>query len=294
MFFGFLANLLVVLYEKDPFRSWRILTNTVLVPTVPLLIMIYLMPESPRYLMKHGKYRKALEAFEQIQTTWLLCSRDFMYAHAQLDFESRLLKGKANEYGNLADRVDMSTQGSSEALPGPLPHGPQPSSNASSRSISPGRSIGSSETTRDVLSLSVSAIQPRDSHQQSSQQDEQSRERDIELVDLPRTGSGLSSLDIDLALQQAKKRDNPYSYHIGVTGYFKRLFQLWENQRCRRALLSASIAMISQQMTGVNTSKQVLNAYVRKDTSSVACLLILRKHCRLAQAQCMILAFPHT
>ncbi|CAO2654080.1 Nn.00g108130.m01.CDS01 [Neocucurbitaria sp. VM-36] len=252
MFFGFLANLLVVLYVEDSKRSWRILTDTVLIPTIPLLILIYLMPESPRYLMKHGKYRKALEAFEQIQTTWLLCSRDFMYAHAQLDFESRLLKGKANEYGNLADRVDVSAQGSHEALPGPLQHGPAPESNASSASSEP--SIGSSETTRDVLPPSISELpEPRDSHQQSSQQDEQSRGGGIELVDLNRTTTSFSSLESDLRFRGANKRDNPYSYHIGVTGYFNRLFQLWENQRCRRALLSASIAMISQQMTGVNT-----------------------------------------
>lgn len=48
MFFGFLANLVIVRYVKDPEVGrkvgWRILTNTVLVPTVPLLIMIYLMP----------------------------------------------------------------------------------------------------------------------------------------------------------------------------------------------------------------------------------------------------------
>ena len=36
--------------------------------------------------MKHGKYKKALQAFITLQTTRLLASRDFMYAHAQLDF----------------------------------------------------------------------------------------------------------------------------------------------------------------------------------------------------------------
>lgn len=255
MFLGFLANLLVVVYVDNSFKGWRILTNTVLVPTIPLLILIYLMPESPRYLMKHGKYRKALEAFEQIQTTWLLCSRDFMYAHAQLDFESRLLEGHANEYGNLAERIDVRVQRSSETLSGPLPHGPQPQSNASDTSISPRQSTDSIEITRDVSSLSLSApAAPRDSHQQSSQQDEQSRERNIELVDLNGSASDVSSLDIYRRIQQTKKKDNPYDYHVGVTGYFRRMVQLWENMRCRRALLSASVAMISQQMTGVNTS----------------------------------------
>lgn len=105
------------MYVKDPFKAWRVLTNTVLIPTIPLMVMIYLMPESPRYLMKHGRYRKALEAFEQIQTTSFLASRDFMYAHAQLDFEGQSLKGTAKEHGNRAERVDLSTPSLHERLP---------------------------------------------------------------------------------------------------------------------------------------------------------------------------------
>ena len=86
IFLGFMVNLVVVSYVSNTHASWRILTSTVLIPTIPLLLLIYLMPESPRYLMKHGKYQKALQAFEILQTTPLLASRDFMYAHAQLDF----------------------------------------------------------------------------------------------------------------------------------------------------------------------------------------------------------------
>ena len=86
MFLGFMVNLIVVSYVKNAFVGWRILTNTVLIPTIPLLLLIYLMPESPRYLMKHGRYSEALQAFTSLQTSVLLASRDFMYAHAQLDF----------------------------------------------------------------------------------------------------------------------------------------------------------------------------------------------------------------
>jgi hypothetical protein len=52
IFLGFLANLLTVVFVSDKLKAWRVLTNTVLIPTIPLLVMIYLMPESPRYLMK--------------------------------------------------------------------------------------------------------------------------------------------------------------------------------------------------------------------------------------------------
>lgn len=114
-----------------------------------------------------------------------------MDAHAQLDFESRLMKTKANERGNLVERLGMNRN----------------------------------ETTQ---------LQ---------------NERTM----IGRHASDVDSLDLELAHHREAVKDNPYVYHIGVTGYFKRLVELWKNKRCRRALLSASIAMISQQMTGVNT-----------------------------------------
>lgn len=205
------------------------------------MVMIYLMPESPRYLMKHGRYRKALEAFEQIQTTSFLASRDFMYAHAQLDFEGQLLKGAAKEYGNLAERVDLSTPSLHERLPaGVVPNQTREThSNTSAQS----RMDHTSEYWPTRLG---------EDNRQTIAREVGSRGRNVELSSLHHQASESSSLDIDLGIQFTKKKHNPYSYHIGVTGYFKRLRQLVSNRRCRRALLSASVAMISQQMTGIN------------------------------------------
>ncbi|KAH8725445.1 major facilitator superfamily domain-containing protein [Phaeosphaeriaceae sp. PMI808] len=247
IFLGGLCNLLIVIYVSNPSQCWRILTNTTLIPTIPLLVMIYLMPESPRYLMKHGRYEKALDAFNQVQTTPLLAARDFMYAHAQLDFESRMFKGRANEFKNLADRVDISATNLS--MRGPRAF--TTNLNTSHNSISPRQS-----TQNEARLRPGGVLQPRDSHQHSLH-DESGHDRAVGLVDLRRRESDILSLDIDLGIQTAKKqgaeKKNPYSYHIGVTGYYKRLAQLWSNLRCRRALLAASVAMISQQMTGVNT-----------------------------------------
>jgi hypothetical protein len=217
IFLGFMVNLIIVSYVHNHYQGWRILTNTVLIPTIPLLIMIYLMPESPRYLMKHGKYRRALEAFTMIQTTPLLASRDFMYAHAQLDFESRLLKGDANEEGLLADRIGHNN-------------------NELTGQIRPRALQAGSETAISVSSTqSVSGANPH-------------RPEDIQLSSLARADSDASSLDSEIGVRRVGAKENPYFYHIGVTGYFKRLVELWRNKRCRRALFSASIAMISQQM----------------------------------------------
>ncbi|KAH7091340.1 major facilitator superfamily domain-containing protein [Paraphoma chrysanthemicola] len=241
IFLGFLCNLLVVIYSSNQYASWRILTNTVLIPTVPLLVMIYLMPESPRYLMKHGRYEKALDSFNQIQTTPLLAARDLMYAHAQLDFESRMLKGNANEFGNLADRMDRSAHNISGGIAGP----PRSNQDCSLTSLSPRQSIEMIDVGSRVSA--GAGEQPRDSHQEQS----------ANANDMSGRPSTTSSLEIDrevrAAMESAIKKENPYSYHIGVTGYYKRLVELWVNMRCRRALLASSVAMISQQMTGVNT-----------------------------------------
>jgi len=127
-----------------------------------------------------------------IRTSHLLAARDFVYAHAQLDFESRLMRGNANEHGDLGDRISLNAAGKIEMTN--LPNG----SSAAHQSVA-------------------------------------------------------SSNDEEAGLKQVGKSDNPYFYHIGVTGYTKRLRQLWTEKRCRRALVCAAVAMISQQMTGVNT-----------------------------------------
>ncbi|KAF2464226.1 MFS general substrate transporter [Lindgomyces ingoldianus] len=242
MFLGFTVNLIIVSYVFDTTRSWRILTNTVLIPTIPLLILIYLMPESPRYLMKHGKYRKALESFCMIQTTPLLASRDFMYAHAQLDFESRLMRGKADEHGNLAERIARSEI-----------HLPNEEDNNADRvfQICASPPQLNHRGNEDRLQTG-NILEPRDSHQ-SLRLQPPGRQGDIELSSIGQHSSDTSSTDGEIGFRRVGGKDNPYFYHIGVTGYFMRLRQLWTNLRCRRALLAASIAMIGQQMTGVNS-----------------------------------------
>lgn len=242
---GFIVNLIIVSYV-DKYKSWRILTNTVLIPTIPLLILIYLMPESPRYLMKHGKYSKALDAFTMFQTTPLLASRDFMYAHAQLDFESRLLRGTTDERGDIAQRIagsDVNVRASGAEV---FAQRPAPSDASSWTSMS--------STRPDNRNPSVNYIgltaEPRDSHQQSNSQDRSKRRAEIELANIAQRNSDVSGSYLESGGKRRIEEENPYFYHIGVTGYFKRLRELWVNKRCRRALLSAGVAMITQQFTG--------------------------------------------
>ncbi|KAI9766197.1 MAG: hypothetical protein M1839_005013 [Geoglossum umbratile] len=90
IFLGFAANLAILGYNDSNKISWRIQTAAVLIPTVALLVVVYLMPESPRYLMKKKKYPKALESFKYLRpspVSDLLAARDLIYAHFQLEAE---------------------------------------------------------------------------------------------------------------------------------------------------------------------------------------------------------------
>lgn len=67
-------------------------------PAVPLLILIYMCPESPRWLMKKGRYHAAWKSMIQLRNNPIQCSRDMYSIHAQLQIENQLL-GKTS-YGS--------------------------------------------------------------------------------------------------------------------------------------------------------------------------------------------------
>jgi hypothetical protein len=109
---GFVCNIIIFSIPAVKHISWRLQTVTVLIPIISLLLILYLVPgeeissttptymmtltciESPRFLMKHGKYREALGAFTLLRpgpAGPLMAARDMYYAHAQLEVESRLI-----------------------------------------------------------------------------------------------------------------------------------------------------------------------------------------------------------
>lgn len=179
------------------------------------------------FLMKHGKYRRALEAFSQLQTSPLLASRDFMLTHAQLDVESRTLTGSS---GNVIDP-------SMGKVPDDLHR------DASNITASP-RSISSRQRSPVEATAFDAAVSPKEVHQRPDSGNAlpgaASSADPSEVID------GSMIPDLENALHRLRVQNNPYSYHIGVTGYFKRLAQLWQVNRCRRALVCAAVAMISQ------------------------------------------------
>jgi hypothetical protein len=74
--------------------AWRLQLGSAFIPAVPLAILIFFCPESPRWLMKKGKYQKAFNSFKRLRHTEVIAARDLYYAHVQLAAENRIIQGK--------------------------------------------------------------------------------------------------------------------------------------------------------------------------------------------------------
>ncbi|KAK6974591.1 sugar transporter [Favolaschia claudopus] len=90
IFLGFCANL--ALYQVGPV-AWRLQLGSAFLPAVPLLLGVYMCPESPRWLMKKGRYQDAYESFKRLRNTELQAARDLYYVHRQLVEELAVLRG---------------------------------------------------------------------------------------------------------------------------------------------------------------------------------------------------------
>jgi hypothetical protein len=88
IFLGFSANLVVA---KVPVISWRLQFGSAFIPAVPLVLGIYLCPESPRWYMKKGKYEKAYQSLLRLRPTPLQAARDLYYIHSQLELEAEII-----------------------------------------------------------------------------------------------------------------------------------------------------------------------------------------------------------
>ncbi|KAF5335655.1 hypothetical protein D9611_009677 [Ephemerocybe angulata] len=73
--------------------AWRLELGSAFLPAVPLMIGVYFCPESPRWLMKKGRYGDAFKSFCRLRNSPLQAARDMYYVHCQLDEEFKVLKG---------------------------------------------------------------------------------------------------------------------------------------------------------------------------------------------------------
>ncbi|KAK4500952.1 hypothetical protein PRZ48_006758 [Zasmidium cellare] len=88
-FLGFTANIAVVDCGKI---TWRLQIGSAFIPAVPLLALIYLCPESPRWYMKHGRVADAFASLLRLRNHPILAARDLLLLHASLAEEEAIVR----------------------------------------------------------------------------------------------------------------------------------------------------------------------------------------------------------
>jgi len=99
---GFSANLAVFNCGDI---TWRLQLGSAFIPAVPLLLGIYFVPESARWLVKKGKHAAAYQSLLRIRNSPLQAARDLYYIHAQLEAEKALIRKQGLDQGNIVTRA---------------------------------------------------------------------------------------------------------------------------------------------------------------------------------------------
>ncbi|CDS01785.1 hypothetical protein, partial [Sporisorium scitamineum] len=91
IFLGFIANVAVSDVGKI---AWRLQLGSAFIPALPLAVLIYFCPESPRWLMKKNRYPQALRSLIRLRHNKIQACRDLYYIHVQLMEESKIIRGE--------------------------------------------------------------------------------------------------------------------------------------------------------------------------------------------------------
>jgi MFS family permease len=89
IFMGTCANLVFVDIGR---HAWRFQLASAFLPAVPLVLGIWMCPESPRWLMKKSEVAKAYRSLLRLRNSPMQAARDLYFIHAQLEYEDALLE----------------------------------------------------------------------------------------------------------------------------------------------------------------------------------------------------------
>lgn len=90
IFLGFTANLILnPTTVGDTAWRWQIASSAL--PTIVLLSLNWVGPESPRFLMKHHRHKEAYEALLALRGEPVLAAKELLYVHFQMDVETQHL-----------------------------------------------------------------------------------------------------------------------------------------------------------------------------------------------------------
>lgn len=88
IFLGTCANLLVMKFDS---HAWKYQLGSAFIPAVPLAILIYFCPESPRWYIKKNRYRDAMRSLLRLRNSPVQAARDLYYIHVQLQVEREFI-----------------------------------------------------------------------------------------------------------------------------------------------------------------------------------------------------------
>lgn len=77
---------------------WRLMLGSAGFPVLIVLAQIIFLPESPRWLMKKGKYEKAFAAMLRLRGNEILAARDIYYIFVLLNEEASIVRGHNRVY----------------------------------------------------------------------------------------------------------------------------------------------------------------------------------------------------
>ncbi|KAG6360786.1 hypothetical protein INS49_011853 [Diaporthe citri] len=87
---GTCANLVV---GRTGVISWRLQFGSAFIPAIPLMVLIFFCPESPRWYMKKNRYPQAMKSLLRLRNHAVQAARDLYYIHAQLEVEREIIHG---------------------------------------------------------------------------------------------------------------------------------------------------------------------------------------------------------
>lgn len=95
--FGYVSSL-VFYHVKDPAHitglNWRLMLGSAGVPAIFVMAQVYMLPESPRWLIKKGRYAAAFKSLCRVRNSELQAARDLYYIHVLVVEEEAVVRGR--------------------------------------------------------------------------------------------------------------------------------------------------------------------------------------------------------
>ncbi|KAI1437412.1 sugar transporter-domain-containing protein, partial [Xylaria sp. CBS 124048] len=89
--FGIFLGTAINLAVYNLHDQWRFMLGAAFLPAVPLMLFIFLCPESPRWLMKKNRYAEAWKSLTVLRHHPIQAARDMYSIHAQITIEQEIL-----------------------------------------------------------------------------------------------------------------------------------------------------------------------------------------------------------